>query len=213
MMHRAASVTAAIFALVAAGLSTPGFGAELDRTAMTTARLVSPITTQILPVVPALPTSDAGTDAPATVADGDEPAVPHFASLQAAIDAQDAAVTGAAMRCLAAAVYFEAKGEPIAGQLAVAEVIINRTKSGRFPSDLCDVVTQPGQFSFVHDGEVPTLDAARPAYRRALAIAKVALEKAWDSPAPAALFFHARRVAPGWGKAQVAAIGNHVFYR
>ena len=92
-------------------------------------------------------------------------------------------------------------------------MIINRTKSGRFPASICSVVTQPGQFSFVRSGRMPHIDSNRKSYRTALAVAQVALANAWDDPAPDALYFHAKRVRPGWGKTKVAAIGHHVFYR
>ncbi len=51
------------------------------------------------------------------------------------------------------------------------------------------------------------------AYRTAVAVARVAMADAWDSPAPNAMYFHARRVSPGWRMTKIAAIGNHVFYR
>ena len=57
--------------------------------------------------------------------------------------------------CLATAVYFEARGESLEGQLAVAHVVMNRAASGRYPSDWCSVVKQPAQFSFVRHGEFP----------------------------------------------------------
>ena len=98
-------------------------------------------------------------------------------------------------------------------QLAVAEVVINRARSGRFPADLCDVVRQRGQFSFVHGGVIPAVDTGRALYRTALAVAKVAMGKAWESSAPRALYFHARRVAASARWVRVAAIGNHIFYR
>ena len=69
------------------------------------------------------------------------------------------------MRCLASAIYFEARGEPLAGQLAVAEVILNRAEAGRFGDSVCEVVKQPGQFSFVRRGRIPAIDAGRAAYR------------------------------------------------
>ncbi|WP_254605230.1 cell wall hydrolase [Sphingomonas bacterium] len=137
----------------------------------------------------------------------------RFETLAAAIAAQDAAVADEATRCLAGAIYFESKGEPFDGQLAVAEVIINRARSGRFPADLCEVVKQHGQFSFVHGGVIPTVDTARASYRTALAIAKVAMVKAWESSASHALYFHARRIAASARWVMVAAIGNHIFYR
>ena len=115
--------------------------------------------------------------------------------------------------CLATAVYFEAKGEPLKGQLGVANVILNRTKSGRFPRSVCGVVRQPGQFSFVHGGHLPAVSHGGAQWKTALAIAALALSGDAPAPAPKALFFHARSVSPGWHLTRVAAIGNHVFYR
>src|SRR3546814_5677632 len=62
------------------------------------------------------------------------------------------------LNCLAGAIYFESKGEPLSGQLAVANVIMNRVESGRFPSTICGVVTQRDQFSFVRGGKIPAID-------------------------------------------------------
>lgn len=117
------------------------------------------------------------------------------------------------MKCLAGAVYFESKGESLEGQLAVARVIINRAKSGRFASSLCGVVYQPGQFSFVRGNSMPSIPVSSTDWREAVAIAQIAMEDSWDSRAEGALYFHARRVSPGWGKRQLAAIDNHIFYR
>lgn len=119
------------------------------------------------------------------------------------------------LRCLAQAIYFEARGEPLDGQLAVGAVIVNRTTSGRYPSDYCAVVTQPGQFSFVHGGRIPAPDEASPAWTRARAIAQIAHQELWHSAAGEALFFHARYVRPGWArsKVQLATIESHIFYR
>ena len=114
--------------------------------------------------------------------------------------------------CLAHAVYFEAKSEPLNGQLAVAQVIINRAKSGRFAPTVCGVVKQPSQFSFVRNGAFPTVANAA-MWRKAVAIAHIAVEGLWSSPAERAMYFHATRVAPNWGKQRVATIGNHIFYR
>jgi len=114
--------------------------------------------------------------------------------------------------CLAAAVYHESKGEPLAGQLAVAEVIINRARSGRFAPTLCGVVTQRSQFSFVRAGRIPTppRDAS---WRTAVAVAHIALDDLADSPVANALFFHARFVSPRWRLQRLSAVGNHIFYR
>lgn len=114
--------------------------------------------------------------------------------------------------CLAKAVYFESKGEPLNGQLAVAEVILNRAKSGRFASTLCGVVKQPSQFSFVRGGGFPPV-VNQAMWRQAVGVAQVAKNGLWESTAPNALFFHARRVSPNWGKKHVATVGNHIFYR
>ena len=114
--------------------------------------------------------------------------------------------------CLARAVYFESKGEPLAGQLTVAEVIINRSESRRFPSTICGVVRQPSQFSFVRRGYIPQ-PPANAQWRTAVAIARIARGDMADGSAPNALFFHARRVNPRWRLTRVATVGNHVFYR
>jgi len=115
--------------------------------------------------------------------------------------------------CLARAVYYESQGEPLNGQLSVAEVIINRSRSGRFPSSICGVVRQAGQFSFVRRGIIPQPPQAARNWRTAVAISRIAMADLADSPAENALFFHARRVNPGWRLRRVATVGNHVFYR
>jgi len=136
-----------------------------------------------------------------------------FASLSAAVDAHDdAGVANAELNCLAVGVYYEAKSESLAGQLAVADVIINRTKSGRFPKSICSVITQRGQFSFVRGGKLPT-PPSNAQWRRAVGVATVAQNDLWDSPAGNALYFHARYVKPSWNRARVATVGNHIFYR
>jgi spore germination cell wall hydrolase CwlJ-like protein len=122
-------------------------------------------------------------------------------------------VPDAELECLAGAVYFESKGEPLSGQLAVAEVIINRANSGRFPSSLCGVVKQRGQFSFVRGGRMPAIPRSSSHWRTAVAIAHIATQELAEGGAPRALFFHARRVSPGWKLKRIAAVGNHIFYR
>jgi spore germination cell wall hydrolase CwlJ-like protein len=119
------------------------------------------------------------------------------------------------MRCLAQAVYFEARGEPLTGQLAVARVVINRAGSGIYPRDYCSVVTQRAQFSFVRNGRIPHADEGSSAWLRAKAIAQIAHQDLWECEAGDALFFHAAYVKPGWArrKTQVARIDTHIFYR
>jgi len=115
--------------------------------------------------------------------------------------------------CLATAVYYEARSESLSGQLAVAHVVIQRARSGRFPSSLCGVVTQPGQFSFVRGGRLPAAPSNAGQWKTAAAIARIAQQGSWQNPVQGALYFHAARVAPGWAKERVTRIGGHVFYR
>ncbi|QXT34593.1 cell wall hydrolase [Sphingomonas sanguinis] len=145
------------------------------------------------------------------VSEGDEDG--DYDSLADAVADQDEIASSEELRCLAGAIYFEGRGEPLAGQLAVAQVILNRTKSGRFPTDVCDVIKQRGQFSFVRRGEIPSVSPSRSAYRTAVAVAKVALAQAWDSTAGKALYFNTPGNRPGVRVQKVAAIGNHIFYR
>ncbi len=118
------------------------------------------------------------------------------------------------LNCLATGIYFESKGEPLAGQLAVGKVIANRTQSGgRFPGTYCGVLSQRGQFSFVRGGRLPSVSHSNRQWQTAVAIAKIVDQDLQDSAAGNALFFHARYVSPGWHLKRVASIGNHVFYR
>jgi spore germination cell wall hydrolase CwlJ-like protein len=149
-------------------------------------------------------------DAPKSVTDNDDTA-DSLRELVAETDVGDTLSQN--MRCLAAAIYFEAKGEPLEGQLAVGRVIVNRAESGRFPSSYCGVVYQPSQFSFVRGGQMPAIRTASAAWRTAKAIAQIAHEGSWESPAHGALFFHARYVSPGWRLQRVAQVSNHIFYR
>jgi spore germination cell wall hydrolase CwlJ-like protein len=118
------------------------------------------------------------------------------------------------LECLAAGVYFESKSEPLGGQLAVGQVIANRANShGRFPSSYCGVLFQRGQFSFIRGGHWPAVNRSSRQWQNAVAIAKIVDQDLKDSEAQNALFFHAKRVSPGWRLKRVASIGNHVFYR
>ena len=119
------------------------------------------------------------------------------------------------MQCLAGAVYFESRGEPLAGQLAVAQVIINRAEDRRFPSSYCGVVFQRSQFSFVKNGHMPRIRTGTLAWKRAQAVARIAHRGLWDSEASDALYFHANYVRPSWSRRKVAlaTIDTHVFYR
>jgi spore germination cell wall hydrolase CwlJ-like protein len=117
--------------------------------------------------------------------------------------------------CLATAVYFEARGESLEGQLAVAHVVMNRAASGRYPSDWCSVVKQPAQFSFVRHGEFPQANTNCDAWRKAEAIAQLAAANIVPSISPDVLWYHANYVAPSWRRnlQEVQQIGAHIFYR
>ena len=118
------------------------------------------------------------------------------------------------LECLATGIYFESKGEPLAGQLAVGKVIANRAASGgRFPGTYCGVLFQRGQFSFVHGHSLPSVAHGNRQWQTAVAIARIVDQGLQSSAVGNALFFHARYVSPGWGLKRVASIGNHVFYR
>jgi len=117
------------------------------------------------------------------------------------------------MQCLASAIYFEARGEALMGQLAVGQVVINRAESGKFPTSYCGVVLQRSQFSFVRGGRLPSAPTGSAAWRNAVATARIAHEGLWDSPAKDALYFHAAYVKPAWRRTRVARVDSHVFYR
>lgn len=143
---------------------------------------VSPAT-----LLDASPSSLGATDAPAAIARDD-----------------------AELQCLATAVYFEARGETRVGQIAVAQVIVNRARSGRFAATICGVIAQRGQFSFA---EVPIARRNAGQWARARDVARLVAAGDAANPVGGALFFHASHVAPGWSRTEIASIGNHRFYR
>ena len=139
---------------------------------------------------------------------------PRAANLAALVDRNDdSSDLSRELECLAGAVYFEAKSEPLAGQLAVGRVIVARSTSGRFPNSYCGVVYQRSQFSFVRGGGMPPINRSSRQWKNAVAIARIANDGSWKSPAEGALYFHAASVSPGWRLTRVAQIQNHVFYR
>lgn len=173
-------------------------------------------TTDIAP--PRLPlVLPAGDETPAIAETAEPTPRAETAESLAALVAQRLAAPESALdtetRCLAAAIFYEARSESLAGKLAVARVVINRSRSGRFPTSLCGVVTQPGQFSFVRGGQIPAVAPSARGWPDSLAIARIAQEGGWVSEAEGALFFHARRVAPGWARQRLASVDNHIFYR
>lgn len=125
---------------------------------------------------------------------------------------------GAEWECLRKALYFEARGESLKGEFAVAEVILNRVDSPAYPNSVCGVVEQGGhgacQFSYTCDGYRDVM-AEPEAADRAGRIAMVMLEGAPRTLTMGATYFHTRAVRPAWtGRVvQTVAIGAHLFYR
>ena len=127
---------------------------------------------------------------------------------------------GQEWKCLTDALYFEARGESIMGQFAVAEVIVNRASSSRFPDTVCGVVNQGAnksryrcQFTYMCDGLLESIKD-KPSYARAGKIARMTL---WDvkiNLTNGALYYHAKSVNPSWAKklASTGIIGGHKFY-
>jgi len=126
-----------------------------------------------------------------------------------------------AEKCLANAVYFEARGEPLRGQIAVAQVVMNRVFSGYYPNDVCGVVYQNAhrhlacQFTFACDG-IPDVIREPDAWERAKQIAKDMLDgRSWLSEIGKATHYHAYWVHPRWVRTmrKLDKIGVHTFYR
>ncbi len=119
--------------------------------------------------------------------------------------------------CLATTVYFEARGESLEGQLAVARVVMNRAASGKYANSWCGVMKQPWQFSFVNarSGQYPAIDSGSTAWARAQGIARLAIANVIPSVGNDVLWYHANYVAPSWGRRLNFAekIGAHIFYR
>jgi spore germination cell wall hydrolase CwlJ-like protein len=126
-----------------------------------------------------------------------------------------------AEKCLANAVYFEARSEPVRGQVAVAQVVLNRAFSGYYPNDVCGVVYQNAnrhlscQFTFACDG-IPDVATEHEQWERATRIAKATLDgRIWLEDVGKATHYHASYVYPYWVRSmrKHKKIGLHTFYR
>jgi spore germination cell wall hydrolase CwlJ-like protein len=161
------------------------------------------------PLITRLPVPDFSTALPA--------AAMEEGLTEAWLMAQPAPEGDANWQCLTEAIYFEARGESLAGQIAVAEVILNRADSPLYPGTVCGVVKQRGgggcQFSYVCQGKVKMRERA--AADLAGRIARAMLDGAPRVLTDGATHFHTRSVRPGWSKrfARTTAIGAHYFYR
>ena len=136
-----------------------------------------------------------------------------------AVDPAGEAPLEDAITCLARSIYWEAKGETTASMEAVAMVVMNRLANSEFPKTVCDVVKQGSeqgscQFSWWCDGRSDTVQEEEP-YLTAIEVARKALNGQLKDRTDGALFFHDRRVSPGWAGVftKTAEAGNLLFYR
>ena len=145
---------------------------------------------------------------------------PSFSYSRSWIDTQPRAKGGAEWRCLAEALYFEARGETVKGQFAVAEVILNRVKSARFPSTICGVINQGTgkryqcQFTYTCDGYKDVIGEPG-AYERVAKVARAIMDGANNNLTGGATHYHTTNVRPKWSRTytKTARIGVHIFYR
>lgn len=124
--------------------------------------------------------------------------------------------------CLAINIYREAGYEPFEGKVAVAQVTMNRVKTGKFGNDVCGVVYQKNvimervvcQFSWACDSAAKTRPVNKEAYNESYAVAKkVLLEGFKLDVLKDALYYHATYVNPRWPLEKIGQIGQHIFYR
>ena len=136
------------------------------------------------------------------------------------IDGLPEAKGGEEWQCLSEALYFEARGESVKGQFAVAEVIMNRVDSPLFPNTVCGVVHQGTgrkyqcQFTYTCDGYAEVISEPR-AYDRVSKIARAVLDGKVPSLTDGATYYHTTAVSPRWSRVftRTAKIGVHLFYR
>lgn len=148
------------------------------------------------------------------------PKVPAIEMSRAWIDAQPSVTGDEQWACLAEALYFEARGESVRGQFAVAEVILNRVDTGQFPNTICGVIHQGTgrkyacQFTFTCDGHPETVHEPA-AYSRVGKIAKLMMDGGAREQTAGATYYHTKAVNPRWARqfTRTATIGVHHFYR
>jgi hypothetical protein len=190
--------------------------------------VIEPYTAGDAPVllVPTAVANAPSADAPVPPAEKSGPSKAEIASAlnglsPAARLRLDGKARARAERCLANAVYFEARGESVRGQIAVAQVVLNRAFSGFYPRDICGVVYQGAhrhlscQFTFACDG-IPDVVTEPAAWARAERIANATLDgKVWLSDVGKATHYHAYWVHPSWTRSmhRLQKIGVHSFYR
>ncbi|MGN6357851.1 MAG: cell wall hydrolase [Novosphingobium sp.] len=205
-----ASAIAVTATLIATLVSADGSGAAAKGSSPLTVAEQAPTRMISQPIVQPLPSIASAEAAVGESAPASDEAATTLAEL---VDEQPQGELSSELNCLAGAIYFESKSEPLEGQLAVGRVIVARSKSGRYPGSYCGVVYQPSQFSFVRGKSMPGINKSSQDWREAVALARIADAGSWKSPVEGALSFHAARVSPGWRLARVARVGNHIFYR
>ena len=135
------------------------------------------------------------------------------------VDAQPVAKGGSEWACLAEALYFEARGESLRGIFAVAEVILNRVDTARYPDTVCGVINQGTgeryrcQFSYNCDGRAETITEPR-AYERVGKVARMMLDGMPRTLTNGATYYHTKAVRPNWSRVfdRTATIDDHHFY-
>lgn len=120
----------------------------------------------------------------------------------------------AQIKCLADNIYFEALTESEAGWVAVANVTMNRVNNPAFPDSVCDVVWEPKQFSWTHDGKSDK-PGSEESYKKVYAVAKEVYYGRITDITEGATFYHADYVNPSWNRVmeRVAKIDRHIFYK
>ena len=139
---------------------------------------------------------------------------------EAYLDSLPVVSGGPEWSCLTQAMYFEARGEPLAGQVAVAEVVLNRVASDQYPDSVCAVISQGSsnlhacQFSYMCDG-LPEHMNELPISERMGKLAAIMLQNVLHDSTDGATHYHADYVRPGWARRleKTAEIGSHIFYR
>lgn len=116
------------------------------------------------------------------------------------------------IRCLAKNIYYEARGEPFSGQVAVAQVTVNRLNNGSFGNTICEVVYAKDQFSWTNNKKRKVSD--NKAWLDSIELASAVLNNTVLLPELKALYFHATHVKPKWAKhkEKITTIGKHIFY-
>jgi spore germination cell wall hydrolase CwlJ-like protein len=203
----------ALFAATQVGGSTKGFGAETPPPVLTQAGLK-----------PAIPVSPATEAAPRVIQASILPQITMSAATLRAVDPfrgapsqSNGAPNARDLECLTEAIYFESRGQPLAGQAAVAQVILNRSRHPAYPKSVCGVIYQGRergscQFSFACHRRTALRSSND--WTVAREIATAALDGSARDVVGMATSFHATRVRPGWsGLTRVATVGSHVFYK